>query len=226
MRGSEFLQMDLGSNPAIAVPVEDVQVVINCGELVGDYAHAFVREANRLNPALAQQVGLTEDELMAYFRYLLTKRIQCVEGTCTDFRRLKVLYIPSYFQFVMSMIGIVTDREYGLRLIPVMDQRSDMTLEDAISVSEKLGSFESCLQIVQDAMPRDDKGDKNVMSTALIAGYVRAYRHVEHPAATYVTAFLGMTLKREAAFTALYRIQYDDVAFIQAALTSEKGIFV
>lgn len=226
MRDTEFLSMDLGSNPPTSVPVEDIEVVVDCGQLVGDYAHAFIREAQRINSSLADQVALTEDELMEYFKFILTRRVQFVHGDCPDFRRLKVLYIPSYFQFVISMIGNVMDREYGLRLVPVMEEESTMTLTDAITISEKIGSFERCLQVVQDAMPRSDKGDKNVMSTALLAGYVRAYRKVEHPAATYVTAFLNMTLRREAAFQALYRIQYDDVAFIQSALTAEKGLFV
>jgi len=222
---TDFSKLDIGSTQPITKPMETVEVVVTSAGLMGDYARAFVREAKRVNPDRAKQVDLTEDELVDYANYLLAKRIQCVNNTCSDFRRLKALYIPSYLQYVLSMIGLVIDRSYGLRLVPVMNEGPMMSLDDALLVSEKIGSFENDLQIVQDAMPRDIYGDVNVMSTALIAGYVMSYQRVGHPAATYVTAFLGMTLRKETAFTALYRIQYDDLDFITAALLTQKGLF-
>jgi hypothetical protein len=106
-----------------------------------------------------------------------------------------------------------------------MDKESDMTLERAYQISEKIGSFERDLQIVRDAMPRSMDGNPDVMSSALIAGYVRSYKPVGHPAATYVTAFSNMKLRQEMALSALYRIQYDDVSFIQMALTTQKGLY-
>lgn len=81
------------------------------------------------------------------------------------------------------------------------------------------------LQIVQDGMPRSSDGNVDVMSTALIAGYVRSLKRVEHVAATYVTAFLGMKLKEEVAMQTLYRVQYDDIEFIATALTSQRGLY-
>lgn len=222
---TKFSQMDIGSTQPTAKSMDVVEVVVSSDGLLGDYARAFVREASRVNPDLAKQVKLTEDELVQYADYLLTMRIQSVNGTCNDFRRLKALYVPSFLQYVLSMIGIVIDRSYGLKLIPVMDKGSKMTLTQALCISEKIGSFENDLQIVLDAMPRDVFGDKNVMSTALIAGYVMSYQKVDHPAATYVTAILKMKLRQETSFTALYRIRYDDVDFIAAALLTQKGLF-
>lgn len=222
---SKFQDMDLGTAKPISVPMELVEIQISSADLVADYAKAFVSEAYRVNPRKAEQVKLTAEELLAYADFLLTQRVDCVKGVCKDFRRLKVLYIPSYLQYVLSMIGEFIDREMGLKFVPVMAKRSELTLKQAIAISEKVGSFIDDLQVVQDAMPRDPKGDKDVMSTALIAGYVRAYVKVDHPAATYVTAFLNMQLKKEAAFKALYRIQYDDYDFISMALTSQKGLY-
>ena len=222
---SDFLSMDLGSGKATTIPMETVEVVISTPNMFGDYAKAFVKEAWRVNPLLAEQVQLNEEELEQYLNYLMTKHVENVNDCCSDFRRLKNLYIPSYFQFVMSTIGVCIDREFGIKLVPEMDEPSSLTYEDALVVSEKLGSFERDLQIVQDAMPRDIKGNLNVMGSALIAGYVRSYRRVEHPAATYVTAFANLKLKQEASLQALYRLRYDDVNFIQAALTTQKGLY-
>lgn len=224
INASVFETLDLTGSKPTSVPMETIEVEISSDNLLGNYAKAFVSEAYRVSPLKAQQIDLTEEEVNSYCNYLLYQRILSVKGECKDFRKLKVLYVPIWIQYNISMIGEVVIREKGLRLVPIMDQ-PDMSFEQAVKVSEKIGSFEGDLQVVQDAMPRDPKGNKDVMSTALIAGYVRSIEKVEHVASTYVTAFLGMKLKEEAAMQVLYRIQYDDVAYIASVLTTEKRIF-
>lgn len=220
-------KINLGEVKATSIPMEEVQVQISASEMVTEYAKAFVKEAERKNPLKAKQVNLTADEMVKYATYLLEARIQCVNGECTNFRKFKILYIPSYLQYVLETIGVYTDRVYGLRLVPVMDpnDKSELTDQEAIAISEKIGSFIDDLQIVQDAMPRDNVGHEGVMATALIAGYMRSYKIGVKPIDTYVAAFLKLQLCKEQAFAALYRIQYDDYAFIRMALTSQKGLF-
>lgn len=219
-----FASMDLGSVKPTSVPMQTIETLVD-GSLFGDYAHAFVREAYRKNPLRAEQVSLTAEEVEAYTQFLLTQRIKCVQGNCPDFRKLKVLYIPAWIQYNLAMIGEVYIRDRGIKLVPIQDSVSTMTLEEALKVSEKIGMFEDDLQIVQDAMPRDIKGDVDVMSTALIAGYMRSLNPVTHVAATYAAAFMGLKLKEEMAFAVLYRVQYDDIAFIASALTTQRGLF-
>jgi len=221
---SVFTSLDLGSAKPISVPMETIEVKVE-GDLFGNYAAAFVKEAYRKNPLRAEQVGLTAEEVDAYSRFLLTKRIESVNGTCSDFRKLKALYIPAWIQYNLTMIGRVVIRDRGITLIPVEDSSSKMTLEEAIAVSEKIGMFEDDLQIVRDAMPRTDEGDLDVMSTALIAGYMRSLNPVKHVASTYAAAFMGLKLKEEVAFAALYRVQYDDIAYIASALTTQRGLY-
>lgn len=216
--------LDLGSAKPIAVPMETIEVEISSENLLGDYARAFIAEAERVNPRLSQQVNLTANELESYAKFLLHRRVQCVKDECSDFRKLKVLYIPVWIQYNLSMIGEVVVRDKGLRLLPVIDN-DVITLDEAIAISDRIGQFVDDLQIVQDAMPRTYKGDRDVMTTALIAGYVRSIDKVEHVASTYVTAFLGMKLREEAAFKVLYRVQYDDLQFIATALTRQKGLY-
>lgn len=220
-----FETLDLGSTKPTSVPMDVVHVEITSDNLLGDYARAFVREAYRVNPLRAEQVSLTEEEVQNYCTFLLTKRIECVEDACRDFRMLKNMYIPAWIQYNLSMIGEVLIRDKGLKLVPCMLERSQMTIEEALAISDKIGAFEDDLQVFLDAMPRSKAGDRDVMSTALIAGYVRALEPVEHVASTYVTAFLGMKLKEEVAMAVLYRVQYDDLGFIAAALTRAKGLF-
>lgn len=221
---STFTSLDLGSAKPISVPMETIEVKVE-GDLFGNYAKAFVREAYRKNPLRAEQIKITAEEVDAYSRFLLTKRIESVNGTCADFRKLKALYIPVWIQYNLAMIGRVVIRDRGITLMPVEDSVSKMTLEEAIEVSEKIGMFEDDLQIVQDAMPRTEDGDLDVMSTALIAGYMRSLNPVKHVASTYAAAFMGLKLKEEVAFAALYRVQYDDIAYIASALTTQRGIY-
>lgn len=219
-----FKTLNLTGVKPVSVPVETIHVEISSQNLLGNYAKAFVAEAYRVAPLRAEQVLLTEEELQSYCEYLLYQRVLCASNECKEFRKLKVLYIPVWIQYNLAMIGQVDLRERGLCLIPVME-KPEMTFEQALKVSEKIGSFERDLQIVQDAMPRDYHGDTDVMSTAMIAGYVRALDEVEHVSSTYVTTFLGMKLREEAAMSVLYRIQYDDVGYIANVLTTEKSIY-
>lgn len=221
---ASFVNLDLGTTKPTTVPMETIDVVIN-GDLISQYGTAFVSEARRVNPLKAEQVGLTAEEVDAYSRYLVTKRIESIHGTCDDFRKLKTLYIPVWIQYNLAMIGRVVMRDRGLTINPIDGEPSTMTFAEAIRISEKIGAFEDDLQIVQDGMPRDPGGDKDVMSTALIADYVRSLTPVTHVASTYVTAFMGMRLKEEAAMAVLYRVQYDDVQYIATALTSQRGLY-
>lgn len=220
-----FQSLDLGTVKPTSVPQEIIRVQISTENLTGQYGRAFVNEAYRVHPLRAEQVGLTAQEVQEYAHYLMTKRIECVNMECKDWRKLKLLYIPSWIQYCLAMVGKLVLRDIGLVIIPEMENPSLMTFNEALEISEKIGAFEDDLQIVRDAMPRDPEGNEDVMSTALVADYVRSLKPVQHVASTYVTAFLGMKLKEEVAFQALYRIQYDDLEYVSSAITATKSIF-
>lgn len=225
MESTNYEGMIIGASKPTAVPTEVIKVQISPTQLLGDYAKAFVTEAKRKNPLTYNVVELTVDEMIEYVKYLLAKRVECVENRCNDFRLLKVLYIPSYIQYILSQIGEYFNREIGIKLMPTIDTKEAKKIinyERALEISDKIRAFEDDLQMVKDAMPRDTQGNADVMSCALIADYVRAQHKVEHVASTYVAAFAGFKLEEELAFRVLYRIQYDDIAFITNALLQEK----
>lgn len=221
-----FQNLDFTSSNPCPVTTETIVVELTDSNLFDGYAKAFVNETYRVNPLKAEKVQLTEEELTRYVQYLVFQRIQCVKMDCPDYRKLKVLYIPVWIQYVISMIGQVNLRDKGLKLEPEYTKPDDlMKFDEALAVSDKIAAFESELQVVVDAMPRSIEGDADVMTTAMIDGYVRAMSKVGHVSATYVTAFMGMKLKEEAAFKVLYRVQYDDIAFITSVLTKQKGLY-
>lgn len=219
-----FEALDYGSKPN-PVKADTVDVMVSAGLLVNGYAKAFVNEARRVNPALAEMVDITVQELTEYCEYLLYQRVQIVHEECKDYRKLKSLWIPSYVQYVLRQVGKVDIFQYGLELNPVVDYEPKLTFEQALQISDKIGAFRNDLQMVLDAMPRDVHGSEDVMSCALVSGYVRSIREVKHVASTYVAAFANLQLRKESAFQVLYRVQYDDLDFIARQLTRETRLF-
>jgi len=219
-----FQSIDLGATKPTARKNEVVEVVVQPNAVLGNFAKAFVTEAERRNPLTFDRVQLTEQEVEDYVHYLMSRRVESVRQECKDFRKLKILWIPSFVQYALRLVGSVTIYGEGLILTPVMKEMSELTFDQARVISEKIGAFSPELQLVQDAMPRDVQGNVDVMSTALIAGYVCARKEV-HVAATYVCAFMGLKLQQEAAFQVLYRLRYDDLEYIASALVTQKGLF-
>lgn len=219
-----FLTLDLGSANPISVPMETIEAEVS-GAMFQDYASAFVKEAWRKNPLRAEQIGLTEQEMFDYTEYLMYKRLECINNTCKDFRKLKALYVPVWIQHCLTLMGEVIIRDKGLRIVPTMSGKCRLTFEEAARISDKVGMFIDDLHISRDAMPRKPEGNEDVMTTALIADYMRSIEKVTHPMYTYVSAFLGLKLKEEMMWASLYRVQYDDFAYIASALTATRGLY-
>jgi hypothetical protein len=121
----------------------------------------------------------------------------------------------------------------GITILPEIDEEPTikkgkateaMTYEDALAISDKISAYEGYVQMVKDGMPRGIEGDVDLMTTALIAGFVRSIDVVDHISTTYITAFLNMKIKEEAMYKVLYRVQYDDIGYISSALLHEKVI--
>lgn len=213
---SQFLSLDLGTGVPSSVPMERVEVRISAENLLGEYARAFVNECYNIAPLRAKGVKLTQGEVMKYCEFLLQRRIAFVNESITDSRRLKVLAIPPFIQFCLSNVGKVRKTDRGLTMVPVFEAEV-ISFEEALVISEKIAAFERDMTVLFDAMPRSIEGNSEVMSTALIADYVRAMEKVT-PVSSYVSAFLGLKLVQENVYASLYRVVYDDIEFIRSAL--------
>lgn len=222
---ANFISMNLGDTTPRAVDFTTVEVLVDPQLLLGSYAKAFVMEANRVAPFIQERVNLSVDEVQQYCSYLITQRVKIINGDGESTRKLKTLYIPAFIQYILSSVGIVIDRIYGLKLIPVVENPSTLKFSQAAEISERISMFIDKLQILYDAMPYDESGDEEVMASVLIDDTIRSYKVLTHPAATYASAFLGSRLRKDEALKAIYRISYDDVGFISAALITQKGIY-
>lgn len=221
--GFEHFFSDLGG-VAHPVTTEVIDVEIGAESMLRAYGEAVIAEAQRTNPTLFNVEPLTIEEIMDYAQFLLHTRVGLVNGY-GNIRphHCKPLWIPVFIQHVLAAIGIVDYYKVGLRVRPKVSVEP-YSLEEAVAFSYKLSKYRDGLQMVQNAMPSDFKGDPDVMSCAIIDDYVRSFKQDTHPAAAYVAAFAGLQLIEQASLSALYRIQYDDTSFINGMIRNARGI--
>lgn len=213
------------TNPPVATDLEDIIIEINPTDFLEGYSKAFVFEAQRVNPLMFDSNPLTEQEISAYSTFLINERIKSVHNNCPNWKNLKLLWIPDWIQYVISLIGTFTNYEFGLRFTPVMSQSVEVIdITKAFEISEKLAKYSTCLGMHKDAMPRGNEGDEDVMSCALISNRIKSTRKLAHPESSYVAAFAGLTLRKEATMSILYRVSYDDINYIRNDFLSNKKI--
>lgn len=225
---------DLGlSNPTYR-SYDKVEVEIDPTVCVGEYSKAICREAARVNPMLFARDPIQDREMFEYASFLLDQRVQSCQGHVPSWNRLKALRIPSFLEYALTTIGVVTDRVYGLEFVPVMKEppvftvvepngdttTRPYTIEDALKFSERLAQFADYLSLRRDAMPRKPDGDPEVMSMAIVRNYVCGRSPLSDATKQYMAGFLGLALLKEQTFGALYRIQYDDVNLLISQMSS------
>lgn len=208
----------------IPVPVRTINLQLTVGETVNDLSKAFVSEGYRKNPQLAERINLTEDELTSYCNYLVAKRVQIVNDECRDWRYVKLLAMPCFIEMMLTAVGKVSLKAQAIEIYPVSDA-PEMTLEEAQNISDKILAFEDDLAIVVGAMPKQVEGDPDVMTMAIINGYVLGMKEINNPVAQYIVYFLGCKVE-ESMFDNLYYMQYDDVKSIHAEIASLGRVLV
>jgi hypothetical protein len=214
--------LDFGTVPT-TVGSTDILVELNPDFMFGDFAEAYVQECFRRNPIRANEVKITSEELKEYIQGILAIHIENDHHECKNWRNAKQLYIPTWIQFIISKVGTVWDYNSGRKFVPQFNHEYDM--ENLIKTSNKLRMFiADGISMRKDAFPRDTEGDLDFMSYAIINDYVVGINKDQHPIASYVAAFLGFQLQKEAAFSILYSVRYDDINFIRSQLFADDTI--
>lgn len=218
-----FETLELVPCQAAPVKTEVLEVKVSTNQLSQGYVSAIMCElcTNPRGEATFKWVRETEEfkkcplnatNLERYLAFLLDQRCLFIANKCTNFGMLRGLYIPSYWQFVLSMIGEVRLRSRAILIRPISAEKSDMTIDEAYAISIQLDHFGEILHLHNAAMPRTKEGHADVMTSALIADQLRSMTDSVHPALAYVSAIADMKLAEEAKFAVLYRVQYDDIA--------------
>jgi len=214
--------LDFGTKPTNG-KLELIEVQVQPEVMLKDFGKAYASELHRRNPLRADAVNLTEEELTEYFKQILILRVQYIYDNCKLWRQIKQLNIPTWIQYVITQIGQFIDYDFGLKVMPKLDGEIDLNF--LLDVSRRLEAFKSDgVTMHKDAFPRSKDGDKDVMSMALIEGFVYSRTKDAHPITSYVNAFLGMKLVEEQTFKILYRVRYDDIDFIRSMLMIEESL--
>lgn len=231
----KFKSLDYGTKPSTS-KYEAVDVDINPDLILKDWGDAYARDMERRNVKKYEgtrinlssgEVPLDGDLVFKYFANLLKIRVDYVNDECHVWRQAKRLAMPAWIQFVISEVGLAYDRDRGLKFVPHLElnKKYVMPIDDMLLISVALLSFSNDGKpFFTDAFPRKPEGDIDLMSQALIESFVRGNDAHTAPVISYVTAFLGFTLRKEAELRMLYRITYDDVEFIRSMLVTDEKV--
>lgn len=223
MNNDTFASINFGTRPT-TVQAEVIEVTVDLDLMVDDYGKAFSNELYRRNPVRAESIGLTAGDLSTYFKSLIALRIDQINGEKKDWRKAKALYVPAWIEFVMTSVGEIYDTDRGFRILPVCSYEYD--LDSMLDISSKLRAFKADgVTLLQDVMPRTAEGDYDTMTMILVNNFVYSMKSDAHPIHSYVAAYLGLKLKEDTAFSALYRVRYDDVEYIKAMLLREEKLY-
>lgn len=231
----KFKSLDYGTKPSTS-KYEAVDVDINPDLILKDWGDAYARDMERRNVKKYEgtrinlssgEVPLDGDLVFKYFANLLKIRVDYVNDECHVWRQAKRLAMPAWIQFVISEVGLAYDRDRGLKFVPHLElnKKYVIPIDDMLLISVALLSFSNDGKpFFTDAFPRKPEGDIDLMSQALIESFVRGNDAHTAPVISYVTAFLGFTLRKEAELRMLYRITYDDVEFIRSMLVTDEKV--
>lgn len=203
----------------VPTSMRTIAVKVHVSNGLKQFNHAFVQEAGRKNPLMADRVNLTEEELYAYEEFLLKNRVDVVKLESRNFKQLKRLAMPCFVERVLTDVGEVMIRDRALSIKPVYDGGEVISLEEAIAISDKVDAFYDDLAVVEGAMPGDPNGNPEVMTLALIEGYVMGMGDYNDPLVEYICYALGL-LMEETQFNALYYMRYDDVRTIECNMAA------
>lgn len=232
---TRFETLDFGTVVTTS-KIEDVIVTVDPRPYFTAYGVAMAKELQRRNPlrfqAIDQQIANSSDPLSGlgqaieyYCLGLLQIRMDSINGGSEHWRAAKLLLIPTMIQEIMSRVGIVTLRAEGLRFVPVMKDRIHYDIDLMLDISSQLEVFQDDgFKLFKDAIPRDIKGDSEVMLCVLrpdgATESVFAKTALIHPNSTYVAAILGLH-HNDVAISKEFRVRYDDVSFITSTLLKE-----
>lgn len=205
---------------------DTISVTLDPNVMIRDYGQAVAKDLQRRNPerynAISSQLGdgqSVESLLADYMEGLVILRVQMIKDKCVVYRQAKRLAIPPYVQFAISQIGEARDIDHGRVIVPELS--GDVDIDKMLGTSKLLECFTADgVVLLFDAFPRTKEGDLETMTFALIDNYVKGIDRT-HPAKSYISVFLGMKLKEETTWKALYSVRYDNKDFVKSMLMDE-----
>lgn len=207
--------------------LEIVKVVMG-GSMISNFSIQYACAMQLANPIRYASLDKVPERLHRYLMFLLQTRLDYVNNRRVPWRELKALFVPWWMAYCLTRIGKYLNRNYGFEVVP--DYEPDgadgkYDIQDAHLFSEVLASFkDDGFELVQNAFPSSYEGDPDVMSMVILSSYIHGMKDVTPSVAGYIAGFVDAHLVDETAFKALYRVRYDDLAFIGRMLTTDSKL--
>lgn len=203
----------------VATPAsyENIEVNICFDDIFMEYVRAIFIKLSYSDRAarIQESVKLNEDEVVYYLKALLKERIRQVNGHKVNWNLYNDFLVPSFFAHSLDMIGVCSDDNRGITMIPVTSDDAIYNDDKLQEIAIKFERLKDCIAVVRGPLSRSKCGDVELMSLACIDGTVKAMNSVSHPLKSYLGAFLNIKLVEQVSYSMLYRIQYDQCATIR-----------
>jgi len=197
-----------------------IEMEISPDRFVGDYAKAFLDQVWSVDEPLANRVNINEQELIDYIYFLIAQRVNFVNGVKSNGFKLQKLWIPAFVDLLLTEIGEVQIREFGITIKPVLGDIDVISFDEALNTSVKLSRFSDKISMYTNQFPRTPEGDVEVMSTAFVDEYLKSFSNTISPASRFVAAYLGNQLKAKEVLRGLFRVSYEPVDYMSQVIGS------
>jgi hypothetical protein len=197
-----------------AVSVIKVIVDLNPNKLFDDLTRIYYGEIVRVTRFNRLDTILTPELISKYFKTILKMHVDNVNDDRTVFKveRKYGWWIPTPLYSVLLNIGLVADKDFGLKFIPKFDIDSVDLLSHSEydDVAEELSELEKYgLKFVTGGLPnKQDSGTLGFMGSQLMAtGEVLSYRH-DHPVYGFFRAMFDFNALEEILGGKAFRVRY------------------
>lgn len=215
------------NDQSTAIDMIRVRVDLTPSDLFKDLSLAYANEIDRIARFERRDVSLSTELIEKYFHTLLYCHVANVNSNIKrEYFGLKHrAVIPTPIYTLLSQIGEVVDRDFGLRFYPSFEISSEYLLSpsEMEDIGVELLRMENLgLKLTTEGLPRPkDAGTLGFMGAQAYENEVRSYRHDNPVFGFYAAMFKSNGIEQALGLRAL-RVRYGYIDHY----TSLVGVFI
>lgn len=185
-----FVEKSVSAMPA---KFDEVEVVIN------PKSKTFVAYTDELYANITMAISMkggvfnvTHEEFVKYCENLISLRVSYVRKERISFGPTERIVVPSFLSLILSNIGIARHVDYGIELVPKIEQVEKLTDVEMRRISNSLKLLKGMGFEYAEGYARDREGSLEFMTFALIDGMVYSISKDSHPVYALLACTLGI----------------------------------
>lgn len=195
-----------------AIDMIRVKVDLTPSDLFTDLASAYYVEVERVTRFETKVSTISEESMLKYFQTLLYFHVQNMTSRVPlEYNKVKFnAIIPTPIYTLLTQIGEVTDKNFGLRFVPSfeIDIKALLSPSEMIEFGYELLRMENLgLKLTTNGLPGHDSGELGFMGAYAYENEVRSYRHDNPVYGFYASMFKTNGIEQALGFKAL-RVRY------------------